>query len=81
MNWIIPDLSLQRKYFSDYLFLFHFYVFTYLIHVITMIDLFFKTLIINLVNRFGGKPNVIIPICLNGVSKKPTHVTEEGEAV
>ena len=46
-----------------------------------MIDLFFKTLIINLANRFGGKPNVIIPICLNGVSKKPTHVTEDGEAV
>ncbi len=46
-----------------------------------MIDLFFKTLIINLVNRFGGKPNVIIPIFLNGVSKKPTHVTEDGEAV
>jgi hypothetical protein len=46
-----------------------------------MIDLFFKTLIINIVLRFGEEPNVIIPICLNGVSKKPTHVTEEGEAI
>jgi hypothetical protein len=46
-----------------------------------MIDLFFKNLIINLTSRFGEKPNAIIPICLKGVSKKPTHVTEEGEAV
>ena len=46
-----------------------------------MIDLFFRDIIIRLVSRFGEKPNVIISICLNGVSKKPTHVTEEGEAV
>jgi hypothetical protein len=46
-----------------------------------MIDLFFRYVIINLAFRFVGKPNVIIPICLSGVSKKPTHVTEEGEAV
>lgn len=46
-----------------------------------MIDLFFRDLIINLVSRFGEKPNVIVPICLNSVSKKLTHVTEESEAL